>query len=253
MAGTKANAVKLNNDTNILKVVAMLSMVCDHVGKMFFPQLSMMRIIGRLAFPIYAYCIAVGCVYTRNPAKYALRVLVLAVISQPIYVLALGHVSPAMTSALHGGVTIRGLIEWYGLSMRAPNILFTLLLGILIIASIREQKYIATGVFVLLTWYVSGYINYGWRGVALMLIFYAFLDRPTVSFVWAFGFMAWWGLNSGNSYGLAGMRFGLQMFAVFALPLIHLRMDTGLKLPKWLFYFFYPAHLAAIYVAMLLK
>ena len=73
-------AVKLNGDTGLLKLVAMAAMLCDHMGKMFFPQYGAMRVIGRIAFPIYAYCIAVGCVYTRNPLNYLRRIVALALI-----------------------------------------------------------------------------------------------------------------------------------------------------------------------------
>ena len=51
--------VALNGDGNLLKLIAMLAMLCDHAGKMLFPQHAIMRIIGRLAFPIYAYSLAV--------------------------------------------------------------------------------------------------------------------------------------------------------------------------------------------------
>ena len=54
--------VGLNNDTELIKLIAMITMLADHAGKMFFPQYYLFRIVGRLAFPIYAYCIAVGCV-----------------------------------------------------------------------------------------------------------------------------------------------------------------------------------------------
>ena len=60
-------SVQLNRDTSLLKLIAMVTMLIDHAGKILFPQLSFMRVVGRLAFPLYAYCIAVGCVYTRNP------------------------------------------------------------------------------------------------------------------------------------------------------------------------------------------
>ena len=50
----------LNSDTGLLKLIAMLAMFCDHAGKMLFPEYRVLRIIGRLAFPIYAYCLAVG-------------------------------------------------------------------------------------------------------------------------------------------------------------------------------------------------
>ena len=46
---------------NALKIIAALAMVADHVGLMFFPQVRILRIIGRLAYPIFAYMIAQGC------------------------------------------------------------------------------------------------------------------------------------------------------------------------------------------------
>ena len=74
--------VGLNKDTNLLKLVAMVSMLLDHTGKMFFPQYQILRILGRLAFPIYAYCIAVGCVYSKDRFKYLTRILLVGLISQ---------------------------------------------------------------------------------------------------------------------------------------------------------------------------
>jgi len=55
---------------NMLKIIAALAMLCDHVGLLFFPSQDIFRIIGRLAFPIFAFMIAEGCKYTRNKAKY---------------------------------------------------------------------------------------------------------------------------------------------------------------------------------------
>ena len=46
--------VRLNRDTGFLKLIGMIAMFCDHAGKMLFPQYPILRIIGRLAFPIYA-------------------------------------------------------------------------------------------------------------------------------------------------------------------------------------------------------
>ena len=253
MAAMRSGEIRLNTDTGLLKVIAMITMVIDHVGAVFFPQYRILRIIGRIAFPIYAYCIAVGCVYTHNPAKYALRVLFLALLSQPIYVIALRHISAPMQAVLSAGVTPMNLLKWFTLSMRSANILFTLLLGILIIWSLRERKYIVTGALVLCTWYFSGYINYGWPGVVLMLIFYAFLDRPATSFVWVGGFMLWWALTRNTSFAWNGIRYGLQLYALMALLLIYLPTKTGIKLPKWVFYFFYPAHLLAIYAVTLIQ
>ena len=88
--------VDLNTDTNLLKIIAMVTMLIDHCGKMLFPQYRIMRVIGRIAFPIYAYCIAAGCVYTRNPLRYFKRIVLLALISQPFYAVALAHTNQAM-------------------------------------------------------------------------------------------------------------------------------------------------------------
>ena len=84
--------VDLNSDTNLLKLIAMITMFVDHAGKMLFPQYPIMRIVGRIAFPIYAYCLAAGCVYTRNPLNYFKRIVLMALISQPLYAVALAHV-----------------------------------------------------------------------------------------------------------------------------------------------------------------
>ncbi len=53
---------------NQLKILAMVCMTIDHIGAAFFPQAVWLRVIGRLAFPLFSYCIAEGCRYTRNKA-----------------------------------------------------------------------------------------------------------------------------------------------------------------------------------------
>ena len=55
---------------NQLKIVALLAMTCDHVGKLLLPQVEILQIFGRLAFPIFAYMIAEGCVHTKSKKKY---------------------------------------------------------------------------------------------------------------------------------------------------------------------------------------
>ena len=87
-------------------------MIVDHTGAAFFPQCLEMRLLGRIAFPLYAWCLAVGAEYTRNIWKYALRLLIVGVISQPVYVFAMRH----------------QWMEW--------NIFATLLLGLLGVAGV---------------------------------------------------------------------------------------------------------------------
>lgn len=55
---------------NMLKTLALLLMIVDHVGLLFFPENSsawlVLRCVGRLACPLFAYMIAEGCRYTKN-------------------------------------------------------------------------------------------------------------------------------------------------------------------------------------------
>ena len=64
-----------NTATGALKLIALCFMMIDHMGKMLFPQVPEMRILGRIAFPLYAWCMVVGFHYTRNPWRYSARVL----------------------------------------------------------------------------------------------------------------------------------------------------------------------------------
>ena len=83
------NGLSLNRLTgNQLKVIALIAMTCDHVGKEFFPEMDILQIIGRLAFPIFAYMIAEGCRYTRNRSRHLLSIAGLAVLCQIVYLVA---------------------------------------------------------------------------------------------------------------------------------------------------------------------
>lgn len=73
---------------NQLKVIAMIAMTCDHVGKQILPQYEFLQIIGRLAFPIFAYMIAEGCRYTRDRKIHLLKIAALAFMCQVVYFVA---------------------------------------------------------------------------------------------------------------------------------------------------------------------
>ena len=57
---------------NQLKLIALAAMTIDHIGAYLIPDMVIFRIIGRIAFPIFAYMLAEGCRYTRNRMKYML-------------------------------------------------------------------------------------------------------------------------------------------------------------------------------------
>ncbi|MBR2570693.1 MAG: hypothetical protein IKE30_00980 [Clostridia bacterium] len=239
----------MNTDTGFLKLVALIAMTIDHAGKVLFPQMPWMRIVGRLAFPIFAWCLAVGSVYTRHPRRYLARILMMAVLSQPLYSLGLNHMTGAMGQIDFAANPLRGCLLWYLESLKTLNILFALAIGLAMILCIRERKYVLLAAVTLIMVLCERNLtsSYGWRGIALMLLFYAFCDRRAASLVWVFGFMAWWGINGGSTYHLGPITFSSQMFAVMALPLIYVPTNTGIKVNKWVFYLYYPAHIAALY------
>ena len=232
-----------NTATTWLKLIALVFMFIDHSGKMLFPSVSEMRILGRIAFPIYVWCMIVGFHYTRSVPKYLLRVLIVGIISQPLYMAALNH-------------------TW-----NQPNVFLTLLLGLCALWGIREKKagsqFWAPAAALILAIVLKA--DYGWKGVLLFILLYAVRDsRPGIAAVMVAFFLFW-----GSSYSLTKSLFGLtidlnalpdflsqllspllrmETYALLSLPLILIPFGKDLKLPRWVGYMLYPAHLALLFV-----
>lgn len=226
--------LKTNLDTNFIKLIAIISMTIDHFGDVFFPEYPIFRWIGRLAFPIFCYCLTVGMLYTHDIKKYILRLSAFALISQPFWILAFN------SNDIMGNI--------FNL-----NIFFTLVVSLLATWGFKEKKW----------WlFISGLLllsivnfDYSMTGLILMLIFYLCRNKPalgailyTLSYLPAF-------FNTTMSDPLAlklfGHAIGFEIFALFALPFIYLHTNTELKISKWFFYIYYPAHLFVIYLVQL--
>ena len=261
-----SRALKLNNDTGLLKIIACLAMLSDHMGKMLFsdgafsrllqikaagewaflfPSGNLMRIIGRLAMPIFAYGVAVGAAYSRNVWKYALRLILMGIVVHPLYMTAMGHARMGVFDWAHNFYRIDLIYDFF--YANKGNIFFTLAAGALIIGAIRAKSPWLLVIFTLLMWIYQGKLDYGVKGVILIVLFYAFMDRPLVSFAAVFLFMWYWGMPN---YFTRGITYSnLQLYAICALPLIYLPIRRRyVRFPKWVFYGFYPAHLALIYL-----
>ncbi len=70
---------------NVLKILAAVFMVIDHVGFVFFPKIMLYRYLGRLAMPIFAFLIAEGCRYTKDKIRYFVTIAVLGTLCQVVY------------------------------------------------------------------------------------------------------------------------------------------------------------------------
>ena len=235
-----------NLDTGFLKVLALVFMLICHMGVLFFPTVQEMRVLGRIAMPLYAWCLVVGNVKTRRPLMYCLRLLLIAVVSQPLYMMALNH-------------------EWNYFS-----ILFLLCIATVAIQGIRWGKYLSQIWVPALCYLLLGFIrvDYGWKGLSFILLLYLARNNKAGLFAAFFGFCLFWGTSSGGVTQFFGLEFTflkwpgigdllravckLQSLAVLALPLILIPTHTRLRLPKWLGYAIYPLHLVLLIVLRVL-
>ena len=214
----------IGKHNEILKLLAILSMVIDHIGYVFFPDIMFLRIIGRIAFPIFAYQVAKGYIHTSNKNKYITRLWIFALISQIPYTL---------------------LFDTFNL-----NILFTLLLSLFLIDRIHNKEWYWIFPFAflsLLPFFAPNLptFDYGWYGLLTPLLFYLFTQsKPKALTAQIILTLLYYWLDSA---------WEVQLFAIAGV-LIALYLPTNkwkIHLNKYFFYWFYPAHLAILLIVKL--
>ncbi len=264
-----------NTATGVLKLIALIFMFIDHSGKVLFSNNADMRLLGRLAFPLYIWCMIVGFHRTRNPAGYMLRILLVGLISQPLYVLALdfeGHIGLLLQNIFK---PLSGTFSWEGLwtvmnrlFLTRPNIFLTLALGLAAIWGIREKKLLsqfwAPAAAVVLATVLNA--DYGWVGVVAFIVIYgASGTRSGIAAVMVSYFL-FWGyylaptghigpktafslyervvrLEAYHSTPLKAFLHASETFGLLSLPLILIRFPRDLRMPRWVGYSLYPGHL----------
>ena len=107
---------------NVLKIIALLTMIIDHIGAVFFPDVLILRVIGRVAFPIFAFFVAEGYYYTKSKKRYVITMLICMVISWAPFVLCFGH-------------------RWYVVNV--IGIFLMSILGMYLVDKIKTAKYSA--------------------------------------------------------------------------------------------------------------
>ena len=283
-AGKPAEVLAGNTSTGWLKIIALAFMIIDHIGVTIFPKVPELRILGRTAFPIYCWCMVVGFHYTRSVPKYLLRILGMGLICQPLYAVAMNHLG--MTAAAFGDLILRLPAEpaLLGQILNAlfnrPNIFLTLFLGLLGLWSIREKKYFSHlwGPVLVLTLATLLGADYGWRGVLLILLLYACRSRRGAIAAVMVAFFLYWGTSYSLTQSILGIPIDLsapvkalreaglpflaslvqalmtpvsaflrmETYALLSLPFILIPFRKKLRLPLWLSYGLYPAHLLLI-------
>ena len=275
-----AQAPAGNTATGILKLNALFFMLIDHLGAAVFPQIPEMRILGRLAFPIYCWCMTVGFHYTRSVPRYLGRILIVGVISQPLYAYVMNHMG-------NSGNLMADLF------LTRPNIFLTLFLGLAALWGIRAHRYGSQvwGPILALCLATCLRADYGWRGVLfIMLLYMSRRSRPAVAAV-MIAFFLFWGTSYTQTRSLFGIpvqlnpppewftgalsrmpeavsrpmmsiwdgmtaplqsAMRLEAYGLLAMPLILIPFPKDVRMPRWVGYMLYPAHLVVVQIVKII-
>ena len=213
-------------NANQLKILAMISMTLDHIGLLLLPKWMILRVLGRLAMPIYAYMIAEGCRHTRDRKRYFLRIAGMAALCQAVYFFAMGSVYMCILVTFSLSILLIGAIENYQKKRDRAS-------QVLAFASLLLVFFLCVALPELLPGTDFG-IDYGIAGVLLPVLVY--FGSEKTKYLTAGLFLL------GFGYGI------VQWFALAAVPL--LGMYNGQKgdrnLGKW-FYLYYPLHLVVLH------
>lgn len=204
----------LNQD--ILKGLACLSMLLDHIGAVFLPM-PWLRIVGRLAFPLYCYLLCQGMTHTRNFRRYLTRLAGLALLSEVPF----------------------DLLFYGKLTFAHQNVLFTLIISLLS-GKIARNTNGAWRLAIAMLGVMAAELcrsDYGGMGVLLILTMALTEDRRI------------WAAMMAAIFLLMG---GVQIFGLLAMLPICLcsgqRTGRGQRWMNW----FYPAHMTLLLLVEIL-
>jgi hypothetical protein len=210
-----------------IKILAIFLMIVDHIGLFFFPNLIIFRVIGRLSFPLFAFLIANGAIYTKNINSYLKRLFIFALISQIPFYFANNAIGQ----------------EWY------LNVLFTLFLGLFAIKIIKETKdkrIWLLAVLLMCFFAIVFKTDYQAEGVLSIVLFYLFFNNlrfmalsqilllflsPTIVLIFN-------SYSSPKSIPILPVYF--SALGLFSLIFISFYNKKEGKKAKYLFYVFYP-------------
>lgn len=231
------NGIDKGINGSTLKIIAVICMIIDHIGRAFWYRLPdmgylmpdfmtwekwhffylCMRYIGRTSFPIFCFLLVEGFWNTSNRRRYGVRLLLFAFLSQLPYHYA-----------------------FLGLET-GSNVMFTLFIGLLVIWGMNTMEhrvtvwYLAWGGKLLLLM-AGGYFavwldsDYTWKGILLIGVFYLLREQRVLALF----------------SGYLVMIESLFCFPAFLMMYFYNR-KRGMRL-KYLFYLIYPLHLSVLYV-----
>lgn len=213
-----------------LKILACLFMFTDHIGQIFYNGNSIFNIIGRLAFPIFAFQITEGYRHTKNIKKYLLRIFILALISQIPFMLMLERIGFCISTIT---TLLLGLIS---ITVYNKNKILGII-SLIILGLIAEFTEVDGGIFC----------------VFIIFNFYIFKDKKIIMTLIYFILVT-------GLYSIDVIKYREQLFEVIhyyipyyismlsAIILIYCYNNKKGKNIKWFFYLFYPLHIILLLV-----
>lgn len=233
----------------MLKIIAMILMLIDHIALAFLPSYStpylICRLLGRLSMPIFAYKIACGFSYTSNLKQYTKNIALMTLAAQiPFMFLSYGS---AFKDVLYSTSGLILLSHW--------NIGFTFLCALALLYFIHSTDHlplilrVLPSIFILL---LSTVADYGIYGVLTVLLMYYFLHstkryktRGLMKYTLIFTLLTlFYYLTFFTDVAL--FMISMQLPAILALPVIYFVPDKSIPLHKSFFYIFYPLHMLII-------
>lgn len=222
-------------NTFYIRLIAIITMLIDHIGLFFFPQMTGLRIIGRLAFPLFAWLIANGAIHTKNIRAYQIRLFLFALGSQIPYYLANTQKDP---------------------SYRGLNVFFILAMGLVAIEIYKKTEDKKLALWLVMVMSLIAYllrIDYGAIGILSILTFYVhWKDMPKIFLIQSLLFIVPYLIPLAEQLGVNNkpidISYYIQPLALLALPVISLYNNKQGPKTQYLFYSFYPGHLLVIYL-----
>lgn len=227
-------------NSNVIKFIAIIAMTIDHLTWTFFPGYQtdalplLLHIIGRITAPIMCYFIAEGYFYTRNLKKYIIRLFVFAIISHFAYALLFGkNIIPFKTSIFD-----------------QTSVIWALAWGLVALAVMQSEnqrlKPWLKNIIVILCCVMAFCAD--WSCIATLVIVHMgtnrgkFKTQMVCLVVDVAMYAVIYSLFINVVYGI------IQMTVVLAIPILYFYNGERGKWKgmKWLFYFYYPAHLTIL-------
>ena len=234
-----------------LKMIALLFMLLDHVGyrmtldnlvdntKLWISIGETFRVFGRIAFPIFAFMVAEGFRHTSDRKRYAIRMLVFAVISEIPFDM-LRNYSMQKNYIMHKNNDYSRLFD-----MSGQNVMFTFFLAIVMLTFIEEYKLKKTTYYAyfeyvyVIAFGIVAYLvkcDYHYFGILLVWFFYKFVDEFYICAI----LVALMYFIQGEYMGAASL---IPIFLYNGKRTNKLMSSGESKIHKYFFYVFYPLHM----------